>query len=145
MFLKVVIYWNVAFTHLNTQNDITELNKNMSFAWECAFNSSSNFDSTMKILTDKAQKAMFRLNGITLTVNVLNYLTLWLYISYHMVVKYGVHIKKVALRFYKLILGVNKKATNLAVRGELWRYPIEIDMLHRSIIYFFQNLYFWRF
>ena len=38
-----------------------------------------------------------------------------------------------ALRFYKLILGVEKKATNLAVRGELGRYPIEIDMWHRSI------------
>ena len=43
------------------------------------------------------------------------------------------YIEKVALRFHKLILGVNKKATNVAVRGELGRYPNEIDMWHRSI------------
>ena len=42
------------------------------------------------------------------------------------------------LKFYKLILGVNKKATNLAVRGELGRYPIKIDMWHRSIRNFFR-------
>ena len=43
------------------------------------------------------------------------------------------YIEKVALRFYKLILGVNKRATNLAVRNELERCPIVIDMWHRSI------------
>ena len=40
MFLKIVIYRNVAFTHSNTQediHDITKLKKNMSFAWGWAF------------------------------------------------------------------------------------------------------------
>ena len=38
MFVKVVIYRNVAFTHSNTLKDITELKQNMQFTWECAFN-----------------------------------------------------------------------------------------------------------
>ena len=36
MFLKVVIYQNVAFTRSNTQKDITELRQTQ-FAWEWAF------------------------------------------------------------------------------------------------------------
>ena len=37
MILKVVIHRNIAFTHPNTQKDITELKKAMPFAWEWAF------------------------------------------------------------------------------------------------------------
>ena len=40
--------------------------------------------------------------------------------------------------FYKFALGVNKKATNLAVREELGRYPIEFDIWHRALNNFFR-------
>ena len=38
-------------------------------------------------------------------------------------------IEKVHVRFIKFILGVNKKAVNLAVKGELGRFPIGISCL----------------
>ena len=37
------------------------------------------------------------------------------------------HIEKLNVKFCKYLLGVNKKASNLAVSGELGRYPLLID------------------
>ena len=38
------------------------------------------------------------------------------------------HIEKLNVTFCKYLLGVNKKASNLAVKGELGRYPLYIDV-----------------
>lgn len=55
--------------------------------------------------------------------------------DYH---KFCVDLKpeKVHLKFCRFILGVNRHATNLAVYGELGRYPIMIDVLASMIKYF---------
>ena len=44
-------------------------------------------------------------------------------------------IEKVHVRFIKFILGVNKKAVNLAVKGELGRFPIGISCLLQALKY----------
>ena len=45
------------------------------------------------------------------------------------------HIEKLNIKFCKYLLGVNKKASNLAVRGELGRYPLYIDVVLSMIKY----------
>ena len=44
-------------------------------------------------------------------------------------------IEKLHLKFLKSILGVHSKATNLAVFGELGRYPLFIDSITRCMKY----------
>ena len=44
MFLKVLIYRDVAFTYANTQKDITQPKQDMPFAWVRAFN--QNFSAS---------------------------------------------------------------------------------------------------
>ena len=44
--------------------------------------------------------------------------------------------EKVHLSFLKYVLGVHKKATNIAVRGELGAFPIGIKALHSSYKYY---------
>ncbi|CAB4021132.1 Hypothetical predicted protein [Paramuricea clavata] len=43
--------------------------------------------------------------------------------------------EKAHLKFCKLYLGVNRKASNLASRGELGRYPLQISILKRILRY----------
>ena len=38
-------------------------------------------------------------------------------------------IEKTHLKFCKLYLGVNRKASNLASRGELGRYPLQVAIV----------------
>ena len=45
------------------------------------------------------------------------------------------HIEKLSVKFRKYLLGVNKKASNLAVRGELGRYPLFIDVVLSLVKY----------
>ena len=45
------------------------------------------------------------------------------------------HIEKLNVKFCKYLLGVNKKASNLAVRGELGRYPFLIDVVLSMVKY----------
>ena len=45
------------------------------------------------------------------------------------------HIEKLNVKFCKYLLGVNKKASNLAVRGELGRYPLLIDVVLSMVKY----------
>ena len=45
------------------------------------------------------------------------------------------HIEKLNVKFCKYLLGVNKKASNLAVSGELGRYPLLIDVALSMVKY----------
>ena len=45
------------------------------------------------------------------------------------------HIEKMNVIFSKYLLGVNKKPLNLAVKGELGRYPLYIDVVLSMLNY----------
>ena len=45
------------------------------------------------------------------------------------------HIEKLNVKFCKYLLGVNIKASNLAVRGEHGRYPFLIDVVFSMVKY----------
>ena len=44
-------------------------------------------------------------------------------------------VEKINLKLCKYLLGVNKSSTNTAVKGELGRYPILINILDHSVRY----------
>ncbi len=44
-------------------------------------------------------------------------------------------MKKIDLRFCKILLGVHRKATNTAVRGALGTYPISLHILKQVLKY----------
>ena len=44
--------------------------------------------------------------------------------------------RKVHLKFCKQYLGLNRKASNLATRGELRRFPIQIFLVKKALKYF---------
>ena len=46
--------------------------------------------------------------------------------------------EKVHLRFCKLFLGLNRKASNYAARGEMGRFPLQLSVLKQILKY---NLY----
>ena len=48
---------------------------------------------------------------------------------------HDLHIEKQNDKFCKYLLSVNKKASNLAVRGELGRYPLLIDVVLSMVKY----------
>ena len=48
------------------------------------------------------------------------------------------NLKKVHLRYCKLFLGLNRKASNYAARGEMGRIPLQLTILKRILKY---NLY----
>ena len=47
----------------------------------------------------------------------------------------NLHIEKLNVKFCKYLLGVNKKASNLAIREELGKYPLYIDLVVSMIKY----------
>ena len=47
-------------------------------------------------------------------------------------------IDKIQLTFYKILLGVKKQTSNIAVYGELGCYPLSILCLERSMKYVFK-------
>ena len=47
--------------------------------------------------------------------------------------------EKLPMKFYKYILGVHKRATNLAVNGDLGRTPYFIDIICSILKYFRKN------
>ena len=46
--------------------------------------------------------------------------------------------KKVHLRYFKLFLGLNRKASNYAARGEMGQFPLQLTILKQILKY---NLY----
>ena len=44
--------------------------------------------------------------------------------------------EKLHIKFLKYVLGVHRKTTNVAVMGELGRYPIKIDVFCDTVEYF---------
>ena len=46
--------------------------------------------------------------------------------------------EKVHLRYCKLFLGLNRKASNYAARGEMGRFPLQLTVLKQILTY---NLY----
>ena len=52
----------------------------------------------------------------------------------------GLLCEKLQIKMYKMILGVNTKATNSAVRAELGRFPFHITILSTILKYLFHLL-----
>ena len=49
----------------------------------------------------------------------------------------SLEIEKVHIKFCKFLLGVNKRAMNLAVKGELVRFPTGISCMLQALKYMF--------
>ena len=119
------------------------------------FASSGSFQQACNDLTDKAKKAFFKLRMLNPQKNAI--LTIKLFQMLIMpIVTYGSEVwgpfmgKKLAessnlksvcdslpceiinMKLCKYILGVNKHATNDAVRGELGRFPLLFQIMQRS-------------
>ena len=124
------------------------------------FTTSGKFSVAISYLYSRGPKAYFKLINIfkhahstpsTLYIHLIILLNPY----YYMLVEYGVcltkisfasgspiekvfndlQIEKLNIKFCKFILGVNKKASNLAVRGELGRYPLYIDTIITMLKY----------
>lgn len=48
--------------------------------------------------------------------------------------------ENICMKFYKYALGVSKQSTNIAVRGELGRYPLYIETILQMIKYYIRTL-----
>ena len=122
------------------------------------FSSNGNFKNACNILHDKALKAFYMLKQIlpdnnvniclklfdTLVVPILSYGgTVWapLYankvnISNFNDICNNSPIENLNTRMCKYLLGVHRKSTNDAVRGELGRLPLLLTVLNHSYHYF---------
>ena len=49
-------------------------------------------------------------------------------------------VESVNIKFCKLLLGVNKKAVNHAVRGELGKFPIAIGLIEHALKFWFRTV-----
>ena len=49
----------------------------------------------------------------------------------------SLEIEKVHIKFCKFLLGVNKRVVNLAVKGELTRFPVGISCMLQALKYWF--------
>ncbi len=120
-----------------------------------------NFNNAVTTLTNKARKALYRVKNSIAKTNVTPDLSLHIYdtlikpISTYGCDVWGAYIKdvnkmfdiqyqqynvfdklrfeKLNLKYCKFILGVNRKASNAATRGELGRYPIIIFIIKQVI------------
>ena len=54
----------------------------------------------------------------------------------------SITIEKVHLKFCKFILGVNKRTINLAVKGELGRFPVRFSCIMQAFNYRIYKLLF---
>ena len=123
------------------------------------FASSGSFKQACNALTDKAKKAFFKLHMLNPHKNAI--LTIKLFQMLIMpIVTYGSEVwgpfmgKKLAessnlksvcyslpceiinMKLCKYILGVNKHATNDAVRGQLGRFPLLFQIMQRSFNFY---------
>ena len=121
---------------------------------------SGSYSSTMDAMCDKATRALFKLKKTLKDCDVNPQLMLYLYDStIKPIVLYGSEIwglsevlsigknqissqnfakgiiEKLQLNFFKYILGVNKKASNFAVLGELGKFPLFTDIFVNIIKY----------
>lgn len=116
------------------------------------FSSSGNFNSALDALIDKANKVLFKIKQfdtrqhLSLTIKLFNNLVV-------PILRYGsevwtpylmkglnennfshicdsVPVEQVHNKFCKYLLGVHRKASNVAVRGELGRFPLLIELCH---------------
>ena len=121
------------------------------------FSSTGSFSKACDALYDKALKAFYKLKRIQPQNNVRQALKLFdtlilPIVSYACVVwapLYAINMnqdnlfdlcntfssEKLNLKFCKYLLGVHRKSTNAAVRGEIGRYPLLISMLNLSARY----------
>ena len=122
------------------------------------FSSSGSFKNACDYLSEKASKAFYMLKQIQPHNNVMAALSLFdtlvlPIISYGSVVWGPIYAQKASLtnfmsicndspaeklniKLCKYLLGVHRKSTNDAVRGELGRYPLLIKILNYSHRYF---------
>ena len=121
---------------------------------------SGSYSSTIDAMCDKATRALFKLKKTLKDCDVNPQLMLYLYDStIKPIVLYGSEIwglsevlrigknqissqyfakgkiEKLQLNFFKYILGVNKKASNFAVLGELGKFPLFTDIFVNIIKY----------
>jgi hypothetical protein len=118
------------------------------------FSASGLFKAACERLSDQALKALFKLrtidirNNFTTAIKLFNSLVMPILrycseiwspyyisgISTNNLVNIceNVPSEKVLIRFFKYLLGVNKKATNAAVRGELGEYPLLTGLLSQT-------------
>lgn len=124
------------------------------------FTPSGSFTQAIKKLTDQALKALFKLrqqnlaNNIpvalrhyklfdTLIMPILSYCAeIWtpyfikgLNADNFLALGDKLPLEKIHTKFCRFILGVNKKTTNIAVRAELGRRPILVDLVAHSAKY----------
>jgi len=119
------------------------------------FTSSGNFNSALDALNDKASKVLFKIRQfdtrqhLSLTIKLFNNLVV-------PILRYGCEVwtpylmkglnennfshicdsstvEKIHNKFCKYLLGVHRKASNVAVKGELGRFPLLIELLCHSI------------
>ena len=121
------------------------------------FTPSGTFTHAIKRLTDQALKALFKLKQMDTVRNIPVALKLF-DILIMPILRYCSEIwtpyfiknlnntnllslaeklpmEKIHLKFCKFILGVNRKTTNIAVRAELGRRPILLDLITHSTTY----------
>ena len=122
------------------------------------FSSSDSFNNACSVLYDKALKAFYLLkqiepqHSVTLSLKLFDTLVLPI-LSYGGVVWGPLYahktnlqnfmnicnyspIEKLNVKMCKYLLGVHRKSTNDAVRGELGRFPLLITILNNSFRYF---------
>lgn len=122
------------------------------------FSASGSFTKACDALYDKAMKAFYKFKQLSpqnnvqlalrlfdaLVVPILTYAgTVWGPLYAHRISKENFFtlcndspIEKLNVKLSKYVLGVHKKSTNIAVRGELGRYPLLISVLEHSVRYF---------
>ena len=121
------------------------------------FSASGNFKAATEKLADQAQKAVFKLIQFNLQDNIILALKLFNCLIFP-ILSYGSEVwspffcagindsnimtlcdkipaEKVFLKFCKYLLGVNRKACNAAVRGELGKLPVLTGLLPHAAKY----------
>jgi hypothetical protein len=142
------------------ENNSIEICQSYTYLGIC-FSACGTFTKAIKEIVSKASKVFYRLRQLDIRKNAL--LTIKLFDSLVTpVLSYGseiwgpyvlknvtdtnfmqsidnCHIEKLNIKLCKYILGVNKYATNAAVKGELGRFPILIQVLTLSIKYWMRT------
>ena len=114
------------------------------------FTSNGSFKQACVSLNDKAKKAFFVLRQINPRYNVS--LSIKLFQALIMpILSYGSEVwgpfiaqkaceTNLNIKLCKHILGVNKHATNVAVRGELGRYPVLMSIIYQSLHFYLHTI-----
>ena len=114
------------------------------------FSSRLSWNSCKRHLVSQARKGMFMLKRFINLYNINAKTSLYLFD--HMIApilfygadiwgyEYSKCIESVQTDFCKFILGVNSRTSNVAVLGELGRYPLSVEHSHRCIKYWLKIL-----